>query len=219
MFHYPNIMHKTMEATPISTLDTLTPARGTAARLNRDDWLDAAFNAAVEHGFDGVRVLVLADTLGVTRGSFYWHFKDHADLIAALTERWQARELKGNLAMQNAASPDPVADLEVLLDVALAHGGADLSNMRFELALRGLGRRDAAVAEMLSGVDQARMALFAGKFARITPDIQTATDLAVLFYVSIVGSFQALGRAQASHPTKQYLQDIIGRYLVRQQAK
>ena len=46
------------------------------SRLGRDDWLDAAFRAAVEHGFDGVRVLTLADTLQVTRGSFYWHFKD-----------------------------------------------------------------------------------------------------------------------------------------------
>lgn len=195
------------------------PARGTAARLKRDDWLDAAFNAAVEHGFDGVRVLVLADTLGVTRGSFYWHFKDHAELIAALLERWRASEAKSNAQMQQPASPDPVKDLEILLDAALAHGGVELRNMRFELALRGLGRRDAAVAEMLRGVDSARMALFASKFACITPDTQTATDLAVLFYISIAGSFQALARAQTSHPTKQYLQDIIGRYLVRQQAK
>ena len=196
-----------------------TPARGTAARLKRDDWLDAAFNAAVEHGFDGVRVLVLADTLGVTRGSFYWHFKDHADLITALLGRWRAGEAKSNLQMQQPNSTDPVKDLEILLDAALAHGGADLSNMRFELALRGLGRRDAAVAAMLLEVDQARMALFAGKFARIAPDAKTATDLAALFYLAIVGSFQALSRPQAAHPTKQYLHDIIGRYLVRQQAK
>lgn len=207
-----------MEVTPASAEET-RPARGTAARLKRDDWLDAAFNAAVEHGFDGVRVLVLADTLGVTRGSFYWHFKDHADLIAALLERWRAGEAASNAQMQQPASPDPVKDLEILLDAALAHGGVELRNMRFELALRGLGRRDVAVAEMLRGVDQARMELFAGKFARIAPDTQTATDLAALFYIAIAGSFQALGRAQASDPTKQYLQEIIGRYLVRQQAK
>lgn len=92
-------------------------------------------------------------------------------------------------------------------------------NMRFELALRSLGRRDAAVAAMLLEVDQARMALFVGKFVRIAPDARTATDLASLFYLSIVGSFQALSRPQAAHPTKQYLLEIIGRYLVKQQAK
>jgi hypothetical protein len=181
--------------------------------------LDAAFAAAVEHGFDGVRVLVLADTLGVTRGSFYWHFKDHADLIAALLGRWRAAEQASNQTLQEPRSEDPVKDLELLLDAALAHGGADLSNMRFELALRGLGRRDTAVAAMLLEVDQARMALFAGKFARITPDTKTAVDLAALFYLTVVGSFQALSRPQAANPTKQYLTEIIGRYLVRSQVK
>jgi AcrR family transcriptional regulator len=207
-----------MADSPSSTEEP-APARQTGARLKRDDWLDAAFQAAVEHGFDGVRVLVLADTLGVTRGSFYWHFKDHADLISALLQRWHASETRGNQHMQQPSSPDPVEDLEILLDAALAHGGADLGNMRFELALRSLGRRDAAVAAMLLEVDQARMALFAGKFARIAPDAKTATDLAALFYLAIVGSFQALSRPQAAHPTKQYLQDIIGRYLIKQQAK
>lgn len=197
---------------------TSVPARTAAVRLNRDDWLDAAFAAAVEHGFDGVRVLVLADTLGVTRGSFYWHFKDHAELIAALLERWRAAEAASNQRLQQPSSDDPVKDLEQLLDAALAHGGADLSNMRFELALRGLGRRDPAVAAMLLDVDQARMALFAGKFARITPDTKTAIDLATLFYLAIVGSFQALSRPQAAHPTKQYLTEIIGRYLIKPQA-
>lgn len=75
-------------------------ANGTqvSSKLSRDDWLDAAFNAVVEGGFDGARVLVLADTLGVTRGSFYWHFADHADLISALQERWRQRELAAEAA-------------------------------------------------------------------------------------------------------------------------
>lgn len=207
-----------MADSPSSTEEP-TPARQAGARLKRDDWLDAAFQAAVEHGFDGVRVLVLADTLGVTRGSFYWHFKDHADLIAALLQRWRDAERASNQGVQQSASLDPIQDLESLLDAALNHGGADLSNMRFELALRSFGRRDAGVAAMLLEVDQARMALFVGKFARIAPDAKTATDLASLFYLAIVGSFQALSRPQAAHPTKQYLLEIIGRYLIKQQAK
>jgi AcrR family transcriptional regulator len=205
-----------METTLTKPADSV-PAK--AVRLNRDDWLDAAFNAAVEDGFDGVRVLLLAQTLGVTRGSFYWHFKDHADLIHALLARWSLQEAQSIQRMQLKASPDPARDLEILLDAALTHGGADLSNMRFELALSALGRRDPEVAEMMLRVDQARLALFAKKFVRITADPKTARELATLFYLTIVGSFQALSRPQAAHPTKQYLTDIIGRYLVQAQMR
>ena len=42
--------------------------RADGPRLGRDDWLDAAFDAVAEGGFDGMRVLSIADTLGVTRG-------------------------------------------------------------------------------------------------------------------------------------------------------
>ena len=55
--------------------------RSDAQRLGREDWLDAAFDAVVDGGFDQLRVVALAQTLGVTRGSFYWHFADHADLV------------------------------------------------------------------------------------------------------------------------------------------
>jgi AcrR family transcriptional regulator len=189
--------------------------RSEAPRLTRDDWLDAAFQAVVEGGFDNVRVLVIAQTLGVTRGSFYWHFNDHADLVSALIERWRKREVELDRALQLDATDDPKADLEHLL----AHAGADLENMRFELALRGLGRRDPVVAKMLVEVDAARMALFEDKFLRLTDDPKTAEELAVLFYLAIVGSYQALSRPTSPPQAKDYLKGIITDYLIRRQVK
>jgi AcrR family transcriptional regulator len=188
-----------------------------AARLNRDDWLDAAFKAVVEGGFDAARVLVLADKLGVTRGSFYWHFIDHAELISALLARWQARELESGRSLAAELSGTAQDDLERVLDFALAHAGVDLENMRFELALRGMGRRDTAVAEMLAAVDQTRLKLFEQKFMRLTGDAQTSTDLATLFYLAIVGSNQALARPANPKQLKPYLKSIITRYLVQGQ--
>jgi AcrR family transcriptional regulator len=189
-----------------------------SARLTRDDWLDAAFRAVVDGGFDKVRVLLLADTLGVTRGSFYWHFADHAALLQALLSRWREREQATNRALALPASDDPRRDLELLLASALAHAGADLENMRFELALRGLGRRDPAVAEMLADVDAQRMALFHDKFLRYTGDPKKAEDLAALFYLAVVGSYQALSRPMNPPQVKAYLQGVITRYLIEQQA-
>ena len=195
------------------------PRRRTdSPRLTRDDWLDAAFSAVVDGGFDKVRVLVIADTLGVTRGSFYWHFTDHADLISALLARWRENEIASDRRLHDESTPDPQADLERLLDAALAHAGADLENMRFELALRGLGRREPAVAQMLTEVDQARMALFEHKFERFTGNAKTAAELATLFYLAIVGSYQALSRPVNPPQLKEHLKGVINHYLIARQA-
>lgn len=188
--------------------------RTDSSRLSRNDWLDAAFNAVVAGGFDHVRVLALADTLGVTRGSFYWHFTDHADLISALLARWREREAASEQLLQAAVTGDPQADLEQLLDAALAHAGVDLENMRFELALRGLGRRDPAVASLLMEVDRMRLRLFESKFQRLTGDPKVAADLAALFYLAIVGSHQALSRPANPPQTQDYLKSIIAHYLI-----
>lgn len=188
-----------------------------APRLTREDWLDAAFKAVVEGGFDNVRVLVMADALGVTRGSFYWHFADHADLISALLVRWQNREIELNQGLQAEATDDPQADLERLLDAALAHAGSDLANMRFELALRGRGRRDPAVAAMLVEIDQLRVQLFEHKFMRLTGNAKAATDLAALFYLAVAGSHQALSRPSSPPQAKEYLKGIIANYLIHRQ--
>jgi len=193
--------------------------RSETPRLTRDDWLDAAFKAVVDGGFDNVRVLVIAETLGVTRGSFYWHFADHADLVTGLITRWREREIELNRTLQLETSKDPKADLERLLEAALAHAGTDLENMRFELALRGLGRRDPVVAGLLIEVDEARMALFEHKFQRLTNDPKTAEELAVLFYLAVVGSNQALSRPTSPPQAKEYLKGIITQYLIREQAK
>jgi len=189
-------------------------------RLSRDDWLDAAFAAVVEGGFDKARVLMIADTLGVTRGSFYWHFADHADLISSLLARWRDRELAlgGQLRADVKETSEPQADLDHLLGVALAHAGNDLENMRFELALRGLGRRDPAVADMLAEIDQLRLNLFEEKFLRLTGDARKSSELAALFYLAIVGSNQALSRPGNPPQLSHYLTGLISNYLIHQQA-
>lgn len=187
----------------------------TAGRLSKEDWLNAAFVAVVEGGFDQARVLVLAERLGVTRGSFYWHFADHADMIAALLARWRDQEKATNTRLESLSSDQPYDDLVQLLEAALAHAGADLENMRFELALRGLGRRDPEVARMLAEVDRERMDLFEHKFRRLTADPQQAGDLAALFYLAIVGSYQALSRPNSPASTKDYLMGVITRLVIQ----
>lgn len=185
-----------------------------AARLSREDWLHAAHAAVVEGGFDAVRVLSLAQTLGVSRGSFYWHFADHAALVQALVQRWVDQETALSAQLRVPSSKDAQADLLHVLDVALAHSGEGLENMRFELALRGLGRRDPAVAEQLLKIDALRLALFEEKFLRLCGDAMQAQELAALFYLAVVGGNQALSRPHNPSQTKAFLRALIGKYLI-----
>lgn len=58
-------------------------------QLSRNDWIQAALDALARGGVAAVRVDVLARELGITRGSFYWHFADRDALLAAALEEWE----------------------------------------------------------------------------------------------------------------------------------
>ncbi|MFN3463335.1 MAG: TetR/AcrR family transcriptional regulator, partial [Terricaulis sp.] len=60
--------------------------------LDANAWIEAAFDALAEGGIDAVRVDPLAKNLGVTRGSFYWHFADRAALHTAMLKEWRKRQ-------------------------------------------------------------------------------------------------------------------------------
>jgi AcrR family transcriptional regulator len=198
--------------------DKRTRMRPDAVPLSRQDWLAAAHAAVVEGGFDQLRVLPIARSLGVSRGSFYWHFNDHAELKGELLARWRDRQIDADRSLQGESSADPQADLVLVLDAALAHVGPDLESLRFEMALRGLGRREPAVAALLAEVDTMRLRLFERKFMRLTGDARTAAELASLFYLAVVGCHQALSRPANAPQLKDYLKRLITRYLIQQQA-
>jgi AcrR family transcriptional regulator len=64
------------------------------ADLGRGDWMRVARLALLRGGVDEVRVEVLARELGVTKGSFYWHFRDREELLDALISEWETELLE-----------------------------------------------------------------------------------------------------------------------------
>src|SRR5215213_804939 len=82
-------------------------------RLDREAWTRAALDAFEETGPSGVAVVPLARDLGVTRGSFYWHFESRDELLAAALELWEHEHSDAILeALQELH--DPRARLEAL---------------------------------------------------------------------------------------------------------
>ncbi|MFC1827615.1 TetR/AcrR family transcriptional regulator [Thermodesulfobacteriota bacterium] len=58
-------------------------------KLSRTDWLQGALELLTVAGIEGVKIVPLAEQLGVTSGSFYWHFKNRRELYDALLVYWE----------------------------------------------------------------------------------------------------------------------------------
>jgi AcrR family transcriptional regulator len=59
--------------------------------LGRSDWIEAAIAMLAEDNVEALRVDTLAEKLGVTKGSFYWHFKGREDLLSGVLDAWRLR--------------------------------------------------------------------------------------------------------------------------------
>jgi AcrR family transcriptional regulator len=88
--------------------------RMTSRNLDRERWERAALDALERGGLAAVAVEPLARELGVTKGSFYWHFKSRGELIAATVARWERLHVTGPLQAV-AAIEDPRERLMELL--------------------------------------------------------------------------------------------------------
>ncbi|MEO0690886.1 MAG: TetR family transcriptional regulator [Pseudomonadota bacterium] len=59
------------------------------ARLTEQDWLDHGLKTLATQGVGALKAAKMAEKLGVSRGSFYWHFEDMRAFETRLLDRWQ----------------------------------------------------------------------------------------------------------------------------------
>lgn len=74
--------------------------------MTADAWAESALDVIAEAGVEAVAVEPLARRLGVTKGSFYWHFANRQALLQAALEQWERRETDEVLA-RAAQEKDP----------------------------------------------------------------------------------------------------------------
>ena len=75
-------------------------------QLSAKDWLDQGLKALASRGFTALKADPLAKAIGVSRGSFYWHFADIAAFHAAILARWHEVAAEQIIANVEAASND-----------------------------------------------------------------------------------------------------------------
>jgi AcrR family transcriptional regulator len=155
-----------------------------ATRLDAAAWIAAAFDALADGGIDAVRVEPLAKALGITKGSFYWHFADRRALLDAMLEAW----MQGRVAAIREQAPLRGAPAAVLRQVAdLYTRNANARGLAIELAIRALARADDGAAKAVRGVDRERLQQVGDLVAALGWARGEAQARAVLFYSYLFG--------------------------------
>jgi len=188
------------------------PADAVRAPLTPEDWIAAATDTLADHGIDSVRVDVLARTLAVTRGSFYWHFRDREDLLRRVLQAWRQRATEQLTARLEQASNDPREQLRDVISLPF-RGRSAVRAGRIELAIRAWARRDDMARHVVDEADAARISYIAQIFSSLGFAIGEARSRAFLLYSYVVAESLVSTPSTASQRTQR--SEFVERLLVR----
>jgi AcrR family transcriptional regulator len=152
-------------------------------RTPRSAWIEAAQQALGVGGPDAVRVEALAASLGVSKGGFYWHFKDRRALLDEMLDGWEKAVVEDVIASVESQPVEPRAKLQHLFALA------STADFAVELAIRDWSRRDAEVAARLRGIDSRRMAYLRSLFGQFCASEGEVEARSMLTYSLFVGSY------------------------------
>jgi len=156
-------------------------ATGESGRLDAKAWTDAALTELALHGIDGVRVEPLAKRLKVTKGSFYWHFKDRDALLEDMLDHWRKRATIALIERLDSGFSSPTERLRQLLRVPMKGETATLA-AEVELAIRLWGRMDDRARRALEEIDGLRLQYIASLMIQCGVAEEEARARAVLAY-------------------------------------
>lgn len=152
--------------------------------ITAHDWALAALHAMAEHGIKGIAVEPLAKRLGVTKGSFYWHFKNKAALTQAAVDLWESIGTAQVIERLSDVS-DPREQLAQLLAISID----DLTHLRGEAALMSAAQvGHPIIAPVYQRVSQARLA-FLTEIMRAM-NVPSPNTRAQVVYAAYLGAVQ-----------------------------
>jgi AcrR family transcriptional regulator len=157
--------------------------------LTPERWIAAATEVLVDRGIDSVRVDVLAQQLQVTRGSFYWHFRDREDLLRRVLAAWREQATVQLTLRLERAHDDPREQLRDVISLP-RRGRAAPRAARIELAIRAWARRDAMARQAVDEADGARIGYIAQLFSALGFGVAEARWRAFALYAYVVAESQ-----------------------------
>jgi len=166
-------------------------------KLSANDWIRAALKALAVDGFTAVKADVLAKTLGVSRGSFYWHFENIDKFHLCVLQRWQEIATDA-IILQVEGSAKGTSRLRLLIYLALT---ADSS---LETGIRAWGSSFQQAMPFIQKVDQLRLSYIERLILEAGLDAALARTRAQIIYWTYLGSIFS-----ERHPEGLLLENLI----------
>jgi AcrR family transcriptional regulator len=176
-----------MEKEPVKPLAGKKRGKSTSPRVQLDpsSWVDTAIDVLAKEGMAGLRVEVLAKRCGVTKGSFYWHFRDRQALLAAVLERWKEGRIR-DIEKTTAGVPGNERD-QLLYAIEVYGASRNRKGMAIELAVRDWARRDPEAAAVVESVDLYRLECTRRLFVATGMSDADAKSRSLLLYACVFG--------------------------------
>ena len=153
-------------------------------KVTREDWLNLSRDVLVREGVGELKILSLSARMNVSRSSFYWYFKNRADLLAALLNEWETRNTKSILAHCNLPAVDINEAVCNFFRCFVNHKSFDRG---LDFAIREWARRDAKVNRLIEAADRTRLAAIIAMFSRNGYEDYDADARARILYFMQIG--------------------------------
>jgi AcrR family transcriptional regulator len=159
-----------------------------SGRLDAEAWIEAGFDALAENGVEAIRVERLAKCMGVTKGSFYWHFKDRQALLEAMLHAWRQRATLAIIERLESGNESPQTRLKHLISLTRSNQARPNRGADLEMAIRMWAKRDEKAASCIEEIDRLRLNYIQGLLTatgQFSPE--HAKSRAVLVYAYMEG--------------------------------
>ena len=167
--------------------------RGMTERLSKAEWLRHGLRTLAANGPGALKVAPMAEALNVSRGSFYWHFRDIEDFRAQLLEAWQ--DISTDQVIEELDTrPGGPARLRDLLHRAFGRP------RNLDRAVRLWAAEDKVVAKRVAAVDARRIARVARLLSDAGVDPEHAAHRALFLYWAFLGQGAVMDPRHASIP-------------------
>ena len=159
------------------------------SKLSKQDWIEMGLEVLAEGGVTAVRVEPLAKRLNITKGSFYWHFKNRQALLTDMLQTWVTLQTDNIIEQVEAAGGNAAAKLLYLFELAVQDDG------RVDNAVRAWAANDIRVVEVLDQVDHRRLSYTRDLFLAVGFTSMDAMVRARMVYYALIGEFTLGTRA------------------------